>query len=126
MLKLFRPTLQWYVLREFLILFLLTVAAMSVFMLILLSYWMATELEHFGANAGQVLMLAPFILPRAITMVLPPATMIAAVMVFGRLNAENEILAAQAGGAPLRVMVWPLFICGIFISIFSLWVHDAG
>ena len=61
MLKLFRPTLQWYVLREFLILFLLTVAAMSVFMLILLSYWMATELEHFGANAGQVLMLAPFI-----------------------------------------------------------------
>ncbi len=52
--------------------------------------------------------------------------MIATIMVFGRLSAESEILAAQAGGAALRRFVWPLFLCGFFISQVSLWLQDEG
>ena len=128
MLRLFRPayTLMWYVLREFFVAFALTLMAMTIFWLLLVSFTMAAELENFGADATQVLMLAPFILPRALTLSLPPATMIATIMVFGRLSAESEILAAQAGGAALRRFVWPLLICSIVISMCSLWLHDTG
>ncbi|MEI6233962.1 MAG: LptF/LptG family permease [Planctomycetota bacterium] len=128
MLSFFRPayTLIWYVLSEFLVSFALTLMAMTIFWLLLVSYTMATELEQFGADATQVLMLAPFILPRALTLSIPPATMIATVMVFGRLSAESEILAAQAGGAALRRFVWPLIVCSMIISMISLWLQDTG
>ncbi len=128
MLRFFRPayTLMWYVLSEFFVSFALTLMAMTLIFLLLVSFTMAAELDQFGADSTQVLMLAPFILPRALTLSLPPAVMIATIMVFGRLSAESEILAAQAGGAALRRFVWPLLVCSVIISMCSLWLHDAG
>ncbi len=128
MFKIFRPayTLMWYVQREFFVSFALTLLAMTIFWLLLVAFQMGAELDNFGVGYAQVLMLAPFILPRALTLALPPATMIATIMVFGRLSAESEILAAQAGGAALRRYVWPLLFCSVVISICSLWLQDTG
>lgn len=119
-------TLMWYVLREFLVTFALTLAAITLLMLLLLSFGMASELDNFGIGFADVLMLSPFIMPHAMGLALPPATLIATVMVMGRLSAESEILAAQAGGAALRRFVWPLLFGGILVSAATLWLEDAG
>src|SRR5689334_21854185 len=114
--RFYRPTLQGYVLREFAVTFGLTLLAITLLMLVILAYGMVNELNNFGISVGQVLLLAPFILPKAFVMTLPAATMIATVMVFGRLNAENEIIAAQAGGAQLMTLVSPLLLAGVITS----------
>jgi len=119
-------TLMWYVLREFLVTFALTLAAVTLLWLLLLSFGMASELDNFGITLADVLMLSPFMLPHAAGLSLPPATLIATVMVMGRLSAESEILAAQAGGASLRRFVWPLVAGGVLVSGLTLWLEDAG
>jgi lipopolysaccharide export LptBFGC system permease protein LptF len=120
-------TLMWYVLREFLVTFALTLTAVTILMLLFSAYKMASDLDNFGGiTPAELLMLAPFIMPHALGLALPPATMIATVMVFGRLNAELEILAAQAGGAALRKFVWPLIAFSVLISLCSLWLLDSG
>lgn len=119
-------TLRRYVLREFAVLFAVTLMATTGLMLLVLAIQLVTEFEQFGVSAGQMLLLAPYIMPRALVFALPPATMIAAIMVFGRMSAESEILAAQAGGAPMRVMTMPLFVIGLAISASSLWLQDTG
>lgn len=119
-------TLQWYVTREFIMLFFVTLLATTVLVLLLLAFQLVTEFEQMGVSLGQVLLLSPFIMPGAIVQALPPATMIASIMVFGRMSAENEILAAQSGGAPLRILALPLIFCGIIIFGSSLWIQDAG
>jgi lipopolysaccharide export LptBFGC system permease protein LptF len=125
MLRIFRSwTLQRYVLREFSISFLLALSACTLLMLLTVFFTKAGDYEDFGVTTGQVAMLFPYLLPRALSWAIPPAAMIAVTIVFGRLSAENEILAAQAGGAPLRILAFPLFFCGIALSGFCLWCNQ--
>ncbi|MCY3023728.1 MAG: LptF/LptG family permease, partial [Planctomycetota bacterium] len=127
MLAILRPrTLQLYVLREFAIAFALALAACTLFMLLGIFFMKTSDYEEFGITLGQVAMLTPYLMPKALGLSVPPATMIAVATVFGRLSAENEILAAQAGGAPIRVMALPLLVCACFLSAFGLWCSQGG
>ena len=123
----FRPvTLQRYVLREFVIAFGLALAACTCFMLLATFIMKADDYEEFGATPAQIALLSPYLLPAVFAYTVPLAGMIAAIMVFGRLTAENEILAAHAGGVPLRALALPIGICGIFMSGFCLWCNQGG
>lgn len=124
--RIYAPTLQWYVLREFLILGAVTLLATTLLMLLITVFLLKNEFEQFGISTGELLFLSKYLLPRAMVDVLPPATLIATVMVFGRMSAENEIIAAQAGGSPLSILILPLLICGVLISGFTLWLQDVG
>ncbi|HYG74165.1 MAG TPA: LptF/LptG family permease [Planctomycetota bacterium] len=125
MLRIFRSwTLQRYVLGEFAISFVLAVTACTLLMLLGVFFMKAADYEEFGVTTGQVAMLFPYLLPRALSWAIPPAAMIAVTTVFGRLSAENEIIAAQAGGAPLRVLAFPILIAGLLLSGFCLWCNQ--
>ncbi|HEY3323985.1 MAG TPA: LptF/LptG family permease [Planctomycetota bacterium] len=127
MLRIFRArTLQRYVLREFAISFVLALAGCTLMMLLSVCFMKAQDYEEFGLTMGKVVLLCPYLLPRALAWAVPPAAMIAVTMVFGRLSAENEILAAQGGGAPLRVLAFPLILCGVLLSGFCLWCNQGG
>ena len=126
LLRYVRPvTLQWYVTWEFIKSFALALLVCSLFVLLLTLIHRTHELENYGVTLGQIATLAPFFMPLALTYALPLAAVIAAAMTFGRLSAENEILAAQSGGASLGVLsVWIHFVAFV-ISIFSLWCNGA-
>jgi len=125
MLRVLRSwTLQRYVLSEFAISFILAVTACTMLMLLGVFFMKAADYEEFGVTTGQVAMLFPYLLPRALSWAIPPAAMIAVTTVFGRLSAENEIIAAQAGGAPLRVLAFPILLAGVVLSGFCLWCNQ--
>ena len=127
MLTLLRSrTLQRYVLREFGNVLCLSLLACTLFMLLATFFITASEYEEYGITLGQVALLFPYLLPRTLSFSIPPAAMIGATLVFGRLSAENEIIAAQAGGAPLRVLAAPILICGLLLSGVSLWCTQGG
>jgi len=115
-----------YILREFAIVFALALLACTLFMLLGIFFMKASDYAEFGVTLGQVALLAPYLMPKALAMGVPPAAMIAVTIVFGRLSAENEILAAQGGGAPIRALALPLLLCGCVLSCFSLWCNQGG
>jgi len=125
MLKILRSwTLQRYVLREFAISFTLALTACTLIMLLGVIFTFGNNFESFGLSTGRIAMLSPYLMPRAFCWSIPPAAMIAVIFVFGRLAAENEIIAAQAGGAPMRILAFPIILCGFVLALFCLWCNQ--
>lgn len=121
MLKDFRArTLQWYVLREYLITFTLTLGATLLFAIIAFLFVKSDDYERFGISVGRMALLIPYLFPQPLAWAIPPAAMIAAILVFGRLSADNEIIAIQSGGAPLRTVILPLLMFAVLLSGFCL------
>jgi lipopolysaccharide export LptBFGC system permease protein LptF len=127
MLRLFRArTLQIYVLKQFLRVFALTLVICSLFAMLAVIFIKFSEYQEMGATIGQVALLMPFFYPKIFAMAAPAAAMIAATMVFSRLTAEDELIAAQAGGAPLRVMVLPIVLGSVLLCGCCLWANQGG
>jgi lipopolysaccharide export LptBFGC system permease protein LptF len=119
-------TLQRYILRQLVIAFGLAMAACTVFALLCIFFMMKADYEEFGISLGQVAMLSPFLLPKALALAIPLAGLIAAVTVFGHLSAENEILAAQAAGAPIRALALPVLGFAVVLCGLCLWCNQGG
>jgi lipopolysaccharide export system permease protein len=58
-------------------------------------------------------------MPIMITMSLPMATLIGALLSLGNLSSHNEIIAMRAGGVSLAKIIAPLLAGGLLISIFG-------
>jgi len=58
-------------------------------------------------------------MPVMVTMSLPMATLIAALLSLGNLSSHNEIIAMRAGGVSLTKIITPLLVGGLLISIFG-------
>ncbi|MCW8132555.1 MAG: LptF/LptG family permease [Planctomycetota bacterium] len=123
----FRPcVLQWYVVWEFLKNFSLALLACGLIVLLGTVIQKSTEFETYGISYGQIAFLSPFFLPQALTYALPLAVMIGAIMAYGRMAAENEVLAAQSGGASVgMISVYVLFV-SLVLSFVSVWCNDQG
>jgi lipopolysaccharide export LptBFGC system permease protein LptF len=127
MLSFLRPkALSRYVAREFARMFALSLLAWTMLFLLVFLFQLSSEWEEYGIRATQVAMLFVYLLPKVLAYSIPPSVMIAAILVFGRMSAENEILAAQAGGAPLRVLARPILLAAALLSGVSLWCTQGG
>lgn len=127
MLKILRPrTIQLYVLKNYLLSLVTALSACAFFFLLVVVLKTVTQFEEFGLTTAQAAMLAPYLLPHVLTYSVPLSTMIAATILFGKLSAENEILAAQAGGAPLRAVALPVLLVSLVLCGLCLWCNQAG
>ena len=127
MLRIFRArTLQRYILREFALIFALSLAACTLLMMVATLYQLANDYESQGITLGRIALLFPFLMPKPLAYAVPSAVLIAATLVFSRMSAEDEVLAAQAGGAPLSVMMAPIVAGSVLLSFFCLWNNQWG
>jgi len=79
----------------------------------------ADRLIKHHATLSQVARYFLNSIPIMITMSLPMATLIAALLSLGNLSAHNEIIAMRAGGVSLAKIIAPLLVGGLLISIFG-------
>ncbi len=71
-----------------------------------------TEAMKNGLGPMQVLAALPLLLPSMLPYTVPATTLFATCIVYGRLAADNEILAVKAAGAHIIHVVWPALILG--------------
>ena len=55
---------------------------------------------------------------------LPIACLIGVIITFSRLSTDNEIIALRASGLHLGRLLWPLFLVGIAITLFSIVLNE--
>jgi len=79
----------------------------------------ADRLIKHHATISQVAEYFFYSMPGMITMSLPMASLIAALLSLGNLSRHNEIIAMRAGGVSLARIIAPLVVGGILISIFG-------
>lgn len=64
------------------------------------------------------------LIPLLLTYTMPFACLIGVIMAFGRLSADNEIIAIRASGIRLRTLIAPLLTIGIILSLCTFYIND--
>lgn len=108
-----------HILREFLGLVLGVLLGIIVVYLCVEFLQKADKLIKFHATIGQVGRFFLYSIPGMITMSLPMATLIAALLSLGTLSRHNEIIAMRAGGVSLARIVAPLLAGGLLVAAFG-------
>jgi lipopolysaccharide export system permease protein len=107
-----------YVLSELLQVFLVTLTALTLFMV--------KEAQQQGLGLLQILMLVPYVLPEAMRFAVPGTMLFAVASVFGRLSANNEITALKAAGVTPMAAIWPAVGLALVVSFVSVWLNDVA
>ena len=72
------------------------------------------------ADAGKVLLIT---LPHVIILTIPMSFLFGVLLAVGRMNADNELVALQAGGIPIRRLLRPIVILGLLLTAFNGYLY---
>jgi lipopolysaccharide export system permease protein len=85
---------------------------------------LAEEAAEHGLGPDIILKISPYVIPKALMFAMPATCLFSACVVFGRLSADNELIAVEALGLPKSVLVMPALVLAFLISLFAVWVND--
>ena len=74
----------------------------------------------YGASGSAVAKLFLYSMPEIINYTFPMSVLLAALMAFGKLSANSEIVAMKSGGVSYYRIVAPVLVVGFIISMFSV------
>jgi len=83
---------------------------------ILLMAGIVAEASQQGLNPAQIVAIIPLLIPSTLPYTIPATTLFATCVVYGRLSADNEILAIRASGINLTKVVGPAVLIGLLSS----------
>jgi lipopolysaccharide export system permease protein len=78
------------------------------------------EASQKGIGPEQILAAIPLIIPSTLPYTIPATTLFATNLVYGRLAADNEILAIKAAGVNILNVVWPAAILGLGTGLITM------
>lgn len=113
-----------YILVEFVAPFLL---ALLCFTMVLLMNEVFTLTKTFVAkdvSPWYLVELLIYVLPATLVVTIPMATLVGILLSFGRLSADNEIIAMKSIGIGLHQLMVPILILSFGISIFTFFFMD--
>ncbi|MDI3547057.1 MAG: hypothetical protein PWR10_709 [Halanaerobiales bacterium] len=108
--------IDFYIIREVLIPFLVGVAIIEIIMLSSFLFQLTDLIIIKDIPLALVLRLLFYQLPEIIVQTFPISILFATMAGMGRLNRENEFTALRMGGISLYRLILPLIILGVFIS----------
>jgi lipopolysaccharide export system permease protein len=112
-----------HVLLELLKVLVLAACAITALFLLL---GVATQLLPRGLSWDVVLQLLPYLVPEAARNALQGAMLYAVCAVYGRMSANNELLALKSLGISPLAVVWPALVLAYFLSLGCVWLYDVG
>jgi lipopolysaccharide export system permease protein len=90
---------------------------------ILLMAGIIAEASQQGLGPGQILAAIPLLIPSTLPYTIPATTLFATCVVYGRLAADNEILAIKSAGVNLLMVVKPGLVLGLAMSAVTLGLY---
>src|ERR1043166_3438487 len=110
-------TIFFFIFKDLLWIFLLASGALAGIM----SFGgLLRPLTEHGLNAGQAVRMLSYFLPAMTTYSLPVAALFATPMVYGRLAADNELVACRAAGMSYFSVAMPALVMGLTVALTSL------
>jgi len=104
-----------YLLKELVLLFLLSLAVFTFILVMSRLGKMADLVINKGVDLKDIVLLVAYSCPPFLTFTLPMAFLLSAVVVLGRLSSENEILALKASGINLMYLFVPIAALGLIV-----------
>jgi lipopolysaccharide export system permease protein len=98
------------------------VLVMLTFVLVLVV--VAGEASRMNLGLGPILKLLPYVLPTALAYAAPCAMLFTICLVYGRMSADNEVVATKALGITPVVLLWPAWLLAFGLSLIGVWLTD--
>src|SRR5215831_8170042 len=90
---------------------------------ILLMAGIVAEASQQGLGPMQLLTIIPLLIPSMLPYTIPATTLFATCVVYGRLSADNEILAIKSAGVNILKIVWPGMVLGLILSVATMGLY---
>ncbi len=110
-----------YVLWDVLKIFLLTLVAMT---LVISLAVVGQQLVSEGVGWFAILKLLPYIFLIALQFSVPATLLFSVCCVYGRISADNEIIALKSAGISPMHLFRPALLIGLLLSIPAVWLND--
>jgi lipopolysaccharide export system permease protein len=82
------------------------------------------EASQRGLGPTQILAAIPLIIPSMLPFIVPPTTLFASCVVYGRLAHDNEITAIKSAGVSVLLVVWPGLCLGTAMSALTFAMYS--
>lgn len=115
--------LNRHVVSEVLKVFLLV---LSILTFVVILWGGLREANDQGLEPRHFLRIMPFLLPDALRFGLPAALLFAVSVVFGRMAANNEIVALKSLGISPLVIISPVLVLAFILSIVATWLNEVA
>ena len=112
-----------YVIFELLKTFLLTLAAMTLMMVLV---FLIQEGLREKLSLMAILKLIPYVIPSSLSFAIPGTVLFASCIVYGRMSAKNEIVAIKALGIPPSRIIVPGLAIAFLLSLFTVYLNDVA
>jgi len=116
--------LRSYILKECIIPFFLALGVLTSVFLLGNLMQLAHLVINKGVSLASVGKMFLYYIPVLLGYTLPIACLVAVILGFSRLSADNEILAMRAAGIYLKKILAPLLMLGIIFSLFTFILND--
>ncbi len=116
--------IRHYILKESLLPFILSLGVLTCVFLLGNLIRLANMVINKGVSITLIGKVFLYYVPFLLGYTLPIAALTAIILTFGRLSADNEIIAMRACGIPLKRLLFPWIIIGIILSLFLLLLND--
>ena len=111
-------TLHAYILRELLKSFGLSILALTA--LFTMGGGLYNVLKVEGVTTGDIFVVLPMLVPIVVTLTMPVAALFATTITYGRLAADNELVAARAAGINVHRLFFSAILLSLFVALFTL------
>ncbi|HZZ77982.1 MAG TPA: LptF/LptG family permease [Gemmataceae bacterium] len=112
----------WGIIHRMILVELIKVFCMALIALtgIIMVAGIISEAMKNGFGPAQIMAIIPLLLPSLLPYTVPTTTLFATCIVYGRLSADNEILALKAAGAHIVHVIWPAVLLGVVASAVTM------
>ena len=110
-----------YVLFDLIAVFLVTLAGITTLMIL---GGVVSEAMREGLGLGPIVRMIPYVVPVALQISVPATILMATSSVFGRMSADNEIVAIKSMGISPFAVLFPALTLAFVISLVAVWIND--
>lgn len=118
--------LSLYIIREISSLFLLGIVIFTLVLLMGRLITLTDLVVSRGVPLADVSRMILYLVPSFLVFTIPMAFLLAVLLAFGRLSADNEIIVLKAGGISLFQMLPPVIFCAVFAVLLGLGTSTIG
>lgn len=118
--------LSLYIIREISSLFLLGIIIFTLVLLMGRLITLTDLVVSHGVPLADVSRMILYLIPSFLVFTIPMAFLLAVLLAFGRLSADNEVIVIKASGISLVQMLPPVFICAFVAVLLALWASTIG
>jgi len=118
--------LNLYIIREIVSLFLLGIMVFTLILLMGRLIKLTDLVISRGVPLADVSRMILYLMPSFLVFTIPMAFLLAVLLAFGRLSADNEITVMKAGGISLMQLMPPVVLCGVCAALLTLAASTVG